>query len=161
MLPPGLLHSHQVPVFRAVQEAGSFIVTFPKAYHSGFSLGFNVAEAVNFATDNWFQHGRAASGRYRKYLRGSVLSYSQLLFDCILNQRWKYNVDILRDELLNLYETELRGRRLCRDYGVTNKIRINVETFDKKQELESPRYATGARTGGRPAMRLCDSRSLA
>lgn len=75
-------------------------------------------------------------GRYKKYARGSVLSYSQLLFDCILNSRWKYNVDILRDELLNLYETELRGRRLCRDYGVTKKQRINVQTFEAGQELE-------------------------
>lgn len=65
-----------------------------------------------------------------------MLSYSQLLFDCILNQRWKYNVDILRDELLNLYETELRGRRLCRDYGVSKKIRLDLDNFDKGQELE-------------------------
>ena len=77
-----------------------------------------------------------AMGRYKKYARGSVLSYSQLLFDCILNSRWKYNVDILRDELLNLYETELRGRRLCRDYGVTKKQRINAQTFEPGQELE-------------------------
>jgi histone demethylase JARID1 len=53
MLPPSLLHSHQVPVYRAVQEPGTFILSFPKSYHAGFSLGFNVAEAVNFATDNW------------------------------------------------------------------------------------------------------------
>jgi len=63
MLPPALLHSHQVPVFRCVQEPGSFIVTTPKALHSGFSLGYNVAEAVNFATDNWFQYGREAMGK--------------------------------------------------------------------------------------------------
>lgn len=63
MLPPALLHSHQVPVFRVVQEPGTFIVTMPKALHGGLSLGFNVAEAVNFATDNWFQYGREAMGK--------------------------------------------------------------------------------------------------
>ena len=74
--------------------------------------------------------------RYKKYQRGSVLSYAQLLFDCILNTRWKYNIDILRDELLNLYEVELRGRRLCRDYGVTKKHRLQVDNFEPGQELE-------------------------
>jgi hypothetical protein len=137
MVPPSLLHSHNVPVYRTVQEAGSFIVTFPKAHHAGFSLGFNVAEAVNFATDDWFKFGREAAGRYKKYMRGSVLSVSQLLFDCILNTRWQFNVDILRDELLHLYETELKGRKIARDQGVTRKIRLDVEKLEPaNQEME-------------------------
>lgn len=36
-----------VQVFRIKQTLGSFVVTFPKAYHAGFSHGFNVGEAVN------------------------------------------------------------------------------------------------------------------
>lgn len=65
-----------------------------------------------------------------------MLSYAQLLFDCILNSRWKFNIDILRDELLNLYEVELRGRRLCRDFGVTKKQRMQLDNFEPGQELE-------------------------
>lgn len=36
-----------------MQRAGEFILTFSSAYHQGFNLGFNIAEAVNFATPSW------------------------------------------------------------------------------------------------------------
>ena len=48
-LSPRILKEEGVPVYRAVQRSGEFILTFPKAYHSGFNCGFNCAEAVNVA----------------------------------------------------------------------------------------------------------------
>jgi histone demethylase JARID1 len=65
MLSPSQLVARGVPVCRAVQIPGSFIVTFPDAYHAGFNSGFNVAEAVNFAAPDWLPFGSSSVVRYR------------------------------------------------------------------------------------------------
>jgi histone demethylase JARID1 len=39
MFPPNILLRHHVPVYRAIQRPGEFVITFPRAYHSGFSHG--------------------------------------------------------------------------------------------------------------------------
>lgn len=37
------------------------MITFPRTYHCGFNVDFNVAESVNFATPRWIPFGRASS----------------------------------------------------------------------------------------------------
>lgn len=39
MFPPNILLQHHVPVYKAVQFPGEFVITFPRAYHAGFSHG--------------------------------------------------------------------------------------------------------------------------
>eukprot|EP00968_Pinguiococcus_pyrenoidosus_P004862 scaffold315_cov251-Pinguiococcus_pyrenoidosus.AAC.1 len=45
---PSLLIASRVPIYRLRQYAGEFVVTFPKAFHGGFSYGLNCGEAVSF-----------------------------------------------------------------------------------------------------------------
>ncbi|KAJ0975769.1 hypothetical protein J5N97_017734 [Dioscorea zingiberensis] len=59
-LSPSVLKSEGVPVYRAIQKSGEFVLTFPRAYHSGFNCGFNCAEAVNVAPVDWLPHGQCA-----------------------------------------------------------------------------------------------------
>ena len=68
-----------VPVCRAVQAPGEFIVTFPRGYHAGFSNGFCVGEAANFATGNWFSSSAEACQRYCRLQHPIMFSQEYLL----------------------------------------------------------------------------------
>ncbi|KAK9865570.1 hypothetical protein WJX84_000456 [Apatococcus fuscideae] len=60
LISPRVLRNHHIEYTLAKQEAGEFIVLNAGAYHSGFNMGFNCAEAVNFALQQWLPIGRAA-----------------------------------------------------------------------------------------------------
>ncbi|KAK3812495.1 MAG: JmjC domain, hydroxylase-domain-containing protein [Linnemannia elongata] len=60
LLSPTKLAADGVPVNRLVQHEGEFVLTFPFAYHSGYNLGFNCAESINFALDDWIPIGQKA-----------------------------------------------------------------------------------------------------
>ncbi|KAB1222263.1 Lysine-specific demethylase 5B [Morella rubra] len=79
LFPPNVLLEHSVPVYKAVQKPGEFIITFPRAYHAGFSHGFNCGEAVNFAVGDWFPLGAVASRRYALLNRVPLLPHEELL----------------------------------------------------------------------------------
>ncbi|KAK8505692.1 hypothetical protein V6N12_038426 [Hibiscus sabdariffa] len=79
LFPPSILLKHDVPVYKAVQKPGEFVITFPRAYHAGFSHGFNCGEAVNFAIGDWFPLGAVASLRYAHLNRMPLLPHEELL----------------------------------------------------------------------------------
>lgn len=66
-------------VTRVVQAPGEYVITFPRAYHGGFSNGFCVGEAVNFSIGDWFPFGLEAAQRYRRLSRLPVLAHDELL----------------------------------------------------------------------------------
>uniref|UniRef100_A0A3B4E1W0 [histone H3]-trimethyl-L-lysine(4) demethylase n=1 Tax=Pygocentrus nattereri TaxID=42514 RepID=A0A3B4E1W0_PYGNA len=76
---PNLLMEHGVPIYRTNQCAGEFVITFPRAYHSGFNQGFNFAEAVNFCTVDWIPLGRQCVEHYRSLNRYCVFSHDEMV----------------------------------------------------------------------------------
>lgn len=78
-LSPAILREEGVPVFKVKQRPGEFVITLPRAYHSGFNCGFNCAEAVNVAPVDWLPHGQSAVELYRRQLRKTSVSHDKLL----------------------------------------------------------------------------------
>jgi len=83
MFSPAYLVKNGIPVTRAIQKPGHFIVTFPRAYHSGFSHGLNCAEAVNFALDDSFFWAKEARDVYRITRFRPVINADELAFKAL------------------------------------------------------------------------------
>ncbi|KAJ9563386.1 hypothetical protein OSB04_008546 [Centaurea solstitialis] len=94
MFPPKILLQNHIPVYKVVQTPGEFVVTFPRAYHAGFSHGFNIGEAVNFAARDWFPFGGSANERYALLRKNPIIPYVEIVCKeaMILSSRtWKYH----------------------------------------------------------------------
>jgi hypothetical protein len=61
IISPSTLEKYSIPFAKETQEAGEFMITFPYAYHSGYNHGFNCAEAINFAMNQWISYGKKAT----------------------------------------------------------------------------------------------------
>ncbi|KAL9264700.1 Lysine-specific demethylase REF6-like protein, partial [Drosera capensis] len=84
VMSPEVLVKAGVSCCRLVQNAGEFVVTFPRAYHSGFSHGFNVGEASNIATPEWLRFAKEAAIRRASINYPPMVSHFQLLYDLAL-----------------------------------------------------------------------------
>ncbi|XP_031262331.1 lysine-specific demethylase JMJ18-like isoform X1 [Pistacia vera] len=131
-LSPSVLKAEGVPVYRAVQHSGEFVLTFPRAYHSGFNCGFNCAEAVNVAPVDWLAHGQQAVELYSEQYRKTSLSHDKLLFGAArasVEALWELSV--LQKEIPG----NLRWKSFCgKDGMLTKAIKKRVQM--KKERLE-------------------------
>ncbi|XP_052199041.1 lysine-specific demethylase ELF6 isoform X2 [Diospyros lotus] len=80
LLSPEELVGLGIPCCRLVQNPGEFVVTFPRAYHVGFSHGFNCGEAANFGTSKWLEVAKEAAVRRAAMNYLPMLSHQQLLY---------------------------------------------------------------------------------
>ncbi|KAJ7973550.1 lysine-specific demethylase JMJ18 [Quillaja saponaria] len=136
-LSPSILKSEGVPVFRCVQNPGEFVLTFPRAYHSGFNCGFNCAEAVNVAPVDWLPHGQIAIELYRDQGRRTSISHDKLLLGAAreaVRAHWELNL------LKKNTSDNLKWKDLCGRSGILAKAlksRIEVECVRREFQCSS------------------------
>ncbi|KKY18467.1 putative jumonji family transcription [Phaeomoniella chlamydospora] len=58
--PNKLLNDYGIKVNKIVHREGQFMITFPYGYHSGFNYGYNCAESVNFALEEWLKYAQTS-----------------------------------------------------------------------------------------------------
>ncbi|XP_010519032.1 PREDICTED: lysine-specific demethylase JMJ18-like [Tarenaya hassleriana] len=127
---PSLLKEEGVPVYRVVQNAGEYVLTFPRAYHAGFNCGFNCAEAVNVAPVDWLSHGQNAVELYSKETRKTSLSHDKLLLGAA-----REGIKSLRELSTPGKENRknLRWKSFCGKNGtLTNAIQARVRMEEER-----------------------------
>ncbi|KAG0623807.1 hypothetical protein M758_3G203900 [Ceratodon purpureus] len=126
VMSPEVLVAAGVPCCRLVQNAGEYVVTFPRAYHLGFSHGFNCGEAANFATPGWLDVAREASVRraVMKYL--PMLSHQQLLYTLAVSLISRSLFDIACEKRSSrLKEKKRVGEEVVKSMFVNDVIQQN------------------------------------
>ncbi|KAL5768137.1 hypothetical protein ACOSQ2_014920 [Xanthoceras sorbifolium] len=132
-LSPSILKPEGVPVYRCVQNAGEFVLTFPRAFHSGFNCGFNCAEAVNVAPVDWLPYGQIAIELYREQGRKTSISHDKLLLGAAreaVRAHWELN--LLKKNTVD----NLRWKDFCGKDGILAKaLKTRVEMERMKREF--------------------------
>uniref|UniRef100_A0A5B7AGW7 Putative lysine-specific demethylase JMJ18 isoform X1 n=1 Tax=Davidia involucrata TaxID=16924 RepID=A0A5B7AGW7_DAVIN len=131
-LSPSVLKSEGVPVSRVIQHSGEFVLTFPRAYHSGFNCGFNCAEAVNVAPIDWLEHGQSAIEFYSEQRRKTSLSHDKLLLGSAreaIRALWELSV-LKKENLGNLSWKSVCGNDGILTKAVKTRVRIEQERIE-------------------------------
>ncbi|OAY47893.1 lysine-specific demethylase REF6 [Manihot esculenta] len=127
VMSPEVFVSAGVPCCRLVQNAGEFVVTFPRAYHSGFSHGFNCGEAANIATPEWLRVAKDAAIRRASINYPPMVSHFQLLYDLALELCTRVPVSITAKPRSSRLKDKqkVEGETLVKELFIKNVILNN------------------------------------
>jgi hypothetical protein len=107
---------------RLVQKAQEFVITYPYGYHSGFNLGYNCAESVNFALESWLDIGRKAG-----------------YCDCA-NDSVKMDVDAMLEESKEMEELDRKREERERKREADDKLQASeLERLEIRRAKERER----------------------
>lgn len=136
---PNILQASGVPIFRTDQNAGEFVVTFPRSYHAGFNQGYNFAEAVNFAPADWLPIGRVCVSHYSMLRRFCVFSHDELVCKMAADPE-RLDISLAAStyqDMLKMVETEREQRRCLLEWGITDAEREAFELLpDDERQCE-------------------------
>ncbi|KAE8230766.1 hypothetical protein CF326_g4227 [Tilletia indica] len=146
LVSPSYLARNNIKPLKLVQHAGEFVITYPYGYHSGYNLGFNCAESVNFALDTWFEIGRNAG--FCKCRTDSV----QMDVEAFLREAFEENEARAKKEMEDAEKKEKarlkkestaagKGKRKASDAGLGGESSKLPKTKKAKKDVAS---STGA-----------------
>lgn len=140
MLSPRNIAKNKVQIFHTIQEAGEFIITFPNAYHAGFSHGFNCAESTNFALADWLPYGRESIQIYKQFNRSSVFSFEQLIIKMAEQCHSTEHAIHLKRELPLLKSSETHLRQKVFNEGIWKTVYFQNYCGDRIPECAVCKY---------------------
>uniref|UniRef100_A0A8C9WZA5 [histone H3]-trimethyl-L-lysine(4) demethylase n=1 Tax=Sander lucioperca TaxID=283035 RepID=A0A8C9WZA5_SANLU len=158
---PNTLMNNGVPIYRTNQCAGEFVITFPRAYHSGFNQGFNFAEAVNFCTMDWMPIGRECVTHYRQLSRYCVFSHDEM----VCNMAYKADtMDVelasaVQKEMAVMVQEEQRLREKINKMGVVQSLQVDYEVLPDEErqccKCRTTCYLSGITCACSPGKMVC------
>lgn len=127
---PSFLASHGIRPLKLVHNAGEFVITYPFGYHSGFNMGYNCAESVNFALESWLDIGRKANYCHCDMSQNSV----RIDVDALLEEskemeelERKREVRRAKEEAIHAVEEEELEKRRIRNEKAKERRRLKKE----------------------------------
>ncbi|XP_068598087.1 lysine (K)-specific demethylase 5Ba [Brachionichthys hirsutus] len=158
---PNTLMNNGIPIYRTNQCAGEFVITFPRAYHSGFNQGFNFAEAVNFCTMDWMPVGRSCVAHYRQLSRYCVFSHDEMVCN-MASKATTMDVELasaVQKEMVAMVAEVERLREKVTKMGVVQSRRVDYEKLpDDEQQCCKCRttcYPSGITCACSPGKTVC------
>ncbi|XP_031700699.1 lysine (K)-specific demethylase 5Ba [Anarrhichthys ocellatus] len=158
---PNTLMNNGVPIYRTNQCAGEFVITFPRAYHSGFNQGFNFAEAVNFCTMDWMPIGRKCVAHYRQLSRYCVFSHDEM----VCNMAYKADtMDVnlastVQKEMTVMVQEEEQLREKMNKLGVVQSRQVDYEVLPDEErqccKCRTTCYLSGITCACSPGKMVC------
>eukprot|EP01129_Flabellula_baltica_P004189 TRINITY_DN1432_c0_g1_i4.p1 TRINITY_DN1432_c0_g1~~TRINITY_DN1432_c0_g1_i4.p1 ORF type:complete len:326 (+),score=67.87 TRINITY_DN1432_c0_g1_i4:681-1658(+) len=115
-----------ISICTTVQEEGQFMITFPYAYHQGFNLGYNVAESVNFALDDWLSHGKEAVLCTCTPLPVYINMNRLIATIEIKKENKELTEDVIHHRVLELAEESFRSERLMKARSNHERVVRNI-----------------------------------
>ncbi|KAM8866938.1 lysine (K)-specific demethylase 5Ba isoform 2-T2 [Synchiropus picturatus] len=158
---PNTLMNNGVPIYRTNQCAGEFVITFPRAYHSGFNQGFNFAEAVNFCTMDWMPIGRNCVAHYRQLSRYCVFSHDEMVCNmaCKADSMDVDLADAVKKEMVSMVQEEEELREKINKMGVVRSQQVDYEVLPDEErqccKCRTTCYLSGITCVCSPGMMVC------
>ncbi|XP_010778965.1 lysine (K)-specific demethylase 5Ba isoform X2 [Notothenia coriiceps] len=158
---PNTLMNNGVPIYRTNQCAGEFVITFPRAYHSGFNQGFNFAEAVNFCTNDWMPIGRECVSHYRDLSRYCVFSHDEMVCNmaCKADTMDVELASAVQKEMTVMVREEEQLRGKIDKMGVVQSQQVDYEVLPDEErqccKCRTTCYLSGITCACSPGKMVC------